>query len=420
MVQINLPACPQCGTPVSPGQRFCSNCGATTDAGYSAPTSMASSSDPYPQNPEAAAPPPPPESLYTQPVQQFSYYPAPPQPAPSYARPQKDSTKSVLGQIGCGMLLLILLIVGVCGGVSYLGYNWIKSLGSSASTHTTAYSSTTTGGSGSGTTTTAAATSLNINQQVTYASDKITIKSVQEGAGTSSTFADDASATNAPVVVRLNIHEVNPTTSTIYLNYSNSAHLVVPGNSTAQYITAQQNSILNQGVSQDNWLDYQLSSNVAIDQLTLQLGTTDEAQMTIPLTGKADLSAYTLKTIKPNTTFQYAGMNWTLTTVTSNWSAGGQQAKSGQRYVVVTLNLSNPTANYYYFSASSVTRLQGGSVTNAPKDSSGPSAVAGGATNQSETVTFLAPQNVSSLNLIMLAQPDATPAVSEYRTTFQI
>src|SRR5262249_22771141 len=162
-----------------------------------------------------------------------------------------------------------------------------------------------------------------------------------------------------------------------------------PDKSTAQLITSKGNGSLDQGVSRDNWLDYQLPSSVAIDQLTLQLGTADEAQMNIPLTGKADLSAYALKTIKPNTAFQYAGMNWTLTTVTSSWSATGKQAKSGQRYIVVSLNASNPTTNYLFFSASNQARLQGGNITNAPSDSTGSTALAAGATNQSETITFL-------------------------------
>jgi hypothetical protein len=220
--------------------------------------------------------------------------------------------------------------------------------------------------------------------------------------------------------VRLNIHESNPTTSTIFINYSSGAHLVLPDKSTAQYITSKGYGSLGQGVSQDNWLDYQLPSSVAIDQLTLQLGTADEAQMNIPLTGKADLSAYALKTIKPNTAFQYAGMNWTLTTVTSSWSATGKQAKSGQRYIVVSLNASNPTTNYLFFSANNQARLQGGNITNAPSDSTGSTALAAGATNQSETITFLAQQNVGSLTLIMLALPNNSPPVSEYRTSFQI
>ncbi|TMD68764.1 MAG: zinc-ribbon domain-containing protein, partial [Chloroflexi bacterium] len=42
MAQLSPPPCPQCGTPIAPGQRFCSNCGATADPGFSKPTAAGS------------------------------------------------------------------------------------------------------------------------------------------------------------------------------------------------------------------------------------------------------------------------------------------------------------------------------------------------------------------------------------------
>ena len=436
MAQINSPGCPRCGTPVPPGQRFCSNCGASTDAGFSAPTSMASSGEQYPQSSDAgsAAPPPPPDSLYTQPAQQFSSYPpqsaspqsftpappnydAPPQSPPNYAKPQKDSSKSVLGQIGCGVLVIILLIVGACGGLGYVGYRWVASLASSTATTDTTTTNTTTNGGGGGNTPTVSVSSKNINQQVTYASAEITILSVQEGA--SGSFSGDSSTSSA-VTVRLNIKEHNPIASTIYLNYNNAFRLVLPDKTSVTPNAEQQSGVLSQAVTQNDWIDFVLPSTIAADQLTLQMGGQDEAQMTIPLTGKADLSAYTLKTITPNTAFTYASMNWTLTTVKSSLSAGGKQADSGKRYIVVSLKLSNPTSNTYYFNAQSIVRLQGGGVTNAPTDTAGAYILQGGATDQTSTVTFLMPQNGNSLTFIMLAQSDVTPSISQYTTSFQI
>jgi hypothetical protein len=397
---------------------------------------MASNGEQYPQSSDAgsAAPPPPPDSLYTQPAQQFSYYPpqsaspqsftpapsdydAPPQSPPNYAKPQKDSSKSVLGQIGCGVLVIILLIVGACGGLGYVGYRWVAGLANSTATTDTTTTNTTTNGGGGGNTPTVSVSSKNINQQVTYASAEITILSVQEGV--SGSFSGDTS-TSSPVTVRLNIKEHNPIASTIYLNYNNAFRLVLPDKTSVTPNAEQQSGVLSQAVTQNDWIDFLLPSTIATDQLTLQMGGQDEAQMTIPLTGKADLSAYALKTISPNTTFTYAGMNWNLTSVTSSLSAGGKQADSGKRYIVVNLKLSNPTSNTYYFNANNVVRLQGGGVTNAPADSSGAYVVQAGATDQTATVTFLMPQNASPLTLIMLAQSDVTPPVSQYTTSFQI
>jgi hypothetical protein len=163
MAQTPSRYCPQCGASVAPGQRFCSNCGATMDANMAHPTERTPEGyTPAPgilsqndqstfisagRNPDPLAPPPPPPESLTPaiPAQASSYYthypppvqggqqsaagytPAPPATAPSYAKPQKDSSKSVLGQIGCGVLLLIVLIVGLCSGAGYLGYRWIAS-----------------------------------------------------------------------------------------------------------------------------------------------------------------------------------------------------------------------------------------------------------------------------------------------------
>ncbi|HYT33698.1 MAG TPA: zinc ribbon domain-containing protein, partial [Ktedonobacteraceae bacterium] len=163
MAQSSQAFCPQCGTPVPPGQRFCSNCGASTDPGFSKPTAMASGEyvPQIPQQPtQYSAPPPPPASSYSQPAQptpapptyyapqqgqgfppqqgqnfapQQSYQPA---PVPDYAKPQKDSSRSVLGQMGCGILIVILIIVGICGGASFFAYRFLTSAASSASTST--------------------------------------------------------------------------------------------------------------------------------------------------------------------------------------------------------------------------------------------------------------------------------------------
>src|ERR1700730_14831745 len=248
MAQNFSSPCPQCGVPIAAGQRFCSNCGATADPGFSKPTAAASSGEHYGQIPEKptefSAPPPPPMSFYSQPVQPTpapnTYYPQQAAPQsfpqaqqgyqpnaapPAYAKPQKDSSKSVLGQIGCGVLLVILLIVGVCGGLSYVAYRWIAS---AATTSTSNNPTTTTNTCGNtngnvGTPQAIPTVTAQINQTITYTSADLTILTVQEA----SSFTDDANA-NLPVLVRVNLKEHNPTAGTIYLSYGDNFRLILP------------------------------------------------------------------------------------------------------------------------------------------------------------------------------------------------
>lgn len=422
-------SCTQCGTPMPPGQRFCSNCGATREPGFSNPTAMAASGDNYSQVPErptefSALPPPPPSGQYGQPPPppantyypsqgpqsfpqgQQSYQAAQP---PAYAQPpKKDATKSVLGQIGCGVLLIILLIVGACAGAGYVGYRWLASAANTG-TGSSTYSSN---GSTPGAIPTVTA---QINQTVTYASVETTILNVQEA----SSFTDDANS-SSPVLVRVNIKEHNPTVNSVYVFYNDNFRLILPDGTAVVPGSEHDNGGVNQAVTRTNWVDFPLSSSIALDKLTLRLGAADQAQMDIPLTGKADLSKYQLKTISPNAPFQYAGLNWTLTTVTSNWSADGKQADSGMRYVVVTLKVDNPTSNAYYPFVNDNVRLQAGSVTNPPTGTTFDSSIAAGQTGKTGTITFLMPQNSSSFTLLMLARTDTTPPATQVTKDFQI
>ncbi len=109
--------------------------------------------------------------------------------------------------------------------------------------------------------------------------------------------------------------------------------------------------------------------------------------MDVPLTGNADLSKYQLKTISPNMSFQYAGLKWTLTIVTSSWSADGKQADSGMRYIVVTLTVNNPTSDTYYYSINDYGRLHSGNITNPPTNTTLDSSIAAGTTGATGTIT---------------------------------
>ncbi|GAC1380918.1 MAG: hypothetical protein NVS4B7_03490 [Ktedonobacteraceae bacterium] len=438
MMQTSSPNCPQCGTPMAPGQRFCSNCGATRDVGFSNPTAMSGSGEHHPQATEMAAtglslPPPPPSELYSQtptpPPPGNTYYPPQGpqnfpqaqqsfqqpaqgyQPTPAYAQPpKKDATKGVLAQMGCGVLLLILLIVGACAGVSYVGYRW---LASAASTSTGTGSTTYNGGAS--TPKAIPTVTTQINQTITYASIETTILSTQEA----SNFSDDTNA-SSPVLMRVNVKEHNPTTSAVYLPYSDNYQLILPDGTAVVPANEQDSGSINQDVTRTNWIDFPLPSSIDSTKLTLRFGGTNEAQMNVSLTGKADLSKYQPKTISPNAAFQYAGLNWTLTTVTSSWSADGKQADSGMRYIVVTLKVDNPTADSYYVFANDYVRLQAGSITNPPTNSTFDSSIAAGETGKTGTITFLMPQNNSSFTMMLLARTDTTPPATQVTKDFQI
>ena len=451
MAQSSQPSCPQCGTPLSPGQRFCSNCGASADPDFGKPTAMASGAN-NPQVPELptelSVPPPPPEGYYARPAQPTpalnSFYPSqqgqtfppqqgqsyppqqgptfPPQqgnqPAPAavpaYAKPVKDSSKSVLGQLGCGVLVVILLIVGVCGGASYFAY---KALSSAASSTTSTYNTTTTG-NGYGTNGTPQAiptTTTQVNATVTYASVDVTIMNAQKA----SSFTDDTN-TSSPYVVRLNIKEHNPSTSAVYMFYGDNFHLLLSDGTSIAAGSEHDSSGIGQDVTRSNWVDFPVTTNVDVSKLTLRIGGATEAQMDVPLTASPDVSKYQLKTITPNSAFKYAGLNWTLTTVTSSLSANGKQATTGMRYIVVTLKVNNPTQNNFYVFPNDYARLQAGTTTSPPTNHTFDSSIAAGTTGATGTITFLMPQSATSFTLIMLPRSDTTPPATQVTTTFQI
>src|SRR5438552_12122294 len=117
-------------------------------------------------------------------------------------------------------------------------------------------------------------------------------------------------------------------------------------------------------------MDFPVSTNIQVKQLTLQLGRDTEAQESIALTGKADLAQYQPKTAQLNVATQYAGLTWTITAATASLSFKGQQADKGMQYVIVTLKVDNPTSQTFRGYYGDYVRLKSGDVTSPPSGDS--------------------------------------------------
>ena len=377
--------CPTCGTRVPEGQRFCSNCG--TDMSAARPVS------------QYGGPPP----------QQF---PPPVQPqVPPYAQqPQQSSpVAEALGALGllfllrryrpgyvarrqssgcCGCLFLLIILLVVLGIPGYVAYkNAAPQLQRQFQTTNEA---TPTGQP--------PITTVNINQTVTYASVDLTLVTAQQ----SRAFLDDSS-TAPNGMLRINLKESNNSKGNPNYLYSDITRLLLPNQNSVALTNAQQAISPTNGVTRTNWLDFAVPDGTHIEQLTLLLGTNQSAQIRIPLTGKANLSAFQAKTINPNKPISYAGLNWTLKSATLTLSADDKQADTGMRYVVLAFTVDNPTSGSVVIGfTNEYMRLKAGSTVSPALNTTLPLSIDAQTNGVSGTVTFLMPENATSFTLVLL------------------
>ena len=442
MAQTSPRTCRNCGAPLLSGQRFCSNCGTLAEEGTSNPTTPSNEGfSPVPDMPTISAnnpvpPPPPPPSSGVRPFTQYSdmqayspeviqrsqssQTPPPlyqPQSTPDYAKPQSSSVVPLLRRLGCGLGVLIILFLALCGTGGYFAFHAIQNALNhhpSGSASNSGGSLATGGGYGS-TSTPGKVTTTPINETITYASVTITILDVKQA----QSFSDDTSGSASSGMLRLDLKEQNATSVQPNYLYSDIMRLILPNQNSVSPLNAQEDISPNASTTRTNWIDFSVPTTTNVSQTTLQFGDGTQAQMSIPLTSNADLTKYQAKTATISKYTQYGDLKWTIKTATRSWSNEGKQATKGMYYVILDMSIDNPSTNDYTGVWGDYIRMSAGTVTNTPDSNHIPTSFAAGSSGTEATAAFLVPQTAASYTFILLPQQSYTKT-SQETITFQV
>lgn len=474
-MQSNFRFCPNCGAPLQGQQSFCSMCGTVLSAETGDPTHSSGAGGPAgssestertvvspppspapPSHPPAWSPAPPPnqqppssgpqQAVFGQrqpgqpgytpsppstptPAGPFPPTPPygqqgairPPQPVsvpPPYARPQQNGSRGVITGLSCGVLLIILLIVVVCGALSLGGYLLLRNLTSSGTTSTSSHGSGTSGSTTlrSNTPTSIPTRTFPVNGTLTYSSITITVVNVQ----LATNFPDDLNTTNSEALLRVLLKENNRTNDFASYSYNEIARLILPDQTSVAPNALQYGGAPQPSSTRTNWLDFPVPSNVDVNHTLLRLGAPTEAIMDIPLQNKPDLTKYDPSTTKPtNAQTTYAGMKWTVTSTTVSWSAHGKQADSGKRFLTLSFRIDNPSDQDVGFNADDFLRLQVGNDRFPPTASTIPVIMKAGTTNQTGDAIFTLPEGTTACTVIMM-HSDLLPNSQEAQIPLQL
>ncbi len=363
MAQVLPHFCPRCGAMIEngPQQRFCSRCHLDLAMYLAENGSLQASGQALPSASQA---PQPPSS-----AQQFS---SASNGGSGWVTPPRKTGRGRTGIVL--MLVVALLLLGVAGYLSwsFFGPGIVQP----------------------------AITTTAINTTASYANVALTVQTVQQ----SQSFVDDPNTATSGMV-RLHLQAKNNATVPVSLTYTNIARLVLPGGGTVSPIYVKSNVSLAPSATQASMVDFVIPSGTKIGQLTLRLGAANEAQIDLPLTGHANMAIYAPQTTNLNRKLAYQGLDWVLVSATSQLSLDGQQASKGMRYVTMTFSVNNTLSQTAILGAPySYMRLKVDNTTVSPTDSTLPTSFDAGATGKTGTVTFQAPQNATTLMLILLSQ----------------
>jgi hypothetical protein len=433
--------CRQCGTYIPVSQRFCSNCGADQGANatpsidgtmpasgfaqpprqnisgaeqYSNPPYQQGGQPPYQQGGQ------PPYQQGGQPPYQQGYQ-RPYQQVPSYAQAPQNSNANGIGIVGAILGFMLLRRAERRAGSWIAGcFVWIIIIvailicvfvARASSSHQISSSINSITGQSTPVSNIKQST-VPINSTILYSGINVTVVDAQQAPS----FADDSQEDSTQGLLRLDLKEQAGVLNDVSFDYTTVFQLIAPDGTTITAVGVQHSNSPDASTSRNNWIDFPITKNIQVSQYTLKIGAATEAQMSIPLTGKADLSQYAPKKATPNKQFTYGGVNFTITTTTSELSNEGPQADKGMMYVVVDLTANNNTANTFYGDLTDV-RLKSGATSSPPADFL--KSIDSGQTNVSQTLTFVMPQGSTNFSLVFLPSTDNN-APTQVSTDFQI
>lgn len=374
MAQVSPQYCPQCGTEVVPQQKFCATCGlprAALDLGQAGPSS--SDAPVFAGGPQLPASQPQAQNVAT---------------LDTVALPPNRKRK--IGRNGIVLLLIALFLVVIAAG-----YGILQSLGVGKPTQSPI-------------------SRININTTASYASVDMTIFNVQQAQN----FLDDPNSVSDGMR-RVQIRAKNTFSQPIALSYSTIAHLLLPGGKEVAAVYASSNAPIAPNATQTTNIDFALPLSIKTDQLSLRLGTANEAQLDIPLNGSTDGSKYAPKAVKIAKSLSYLSTNWTLVDATSQLSFNGQQASKDMRFVTVRFSIDNPLMQSVILgSPYTYMHLKTNTTDRTPVSAGAPISLDAGVSGKTGSATFQVPQESSTLTLTL--SPLQSSGFDPATTTFQL